>query len=436
MTKYGNLGSDSSALFARAQRTIPGGVNSPVRSFRAIGGTPRFIKRAQGAYLFDEDGCGYVDLICSWGAMVLGHGDEEIANLVHAAAADGLSYGAPTLLEVEMAEELCRAIPSMEQVRVVNSGTEATMSAVRLARGWRDRAEIVKFNGCYHGHSDCLLVKAGSGVLSLPRASSAGVPQELIQHTHNLAFNDCQQVEDYFKQRGEKTAAVIVEPMAGNMNFVPADTDFLRTLRRLCDDHGALLIFDEVMTGFRVAAHSAQIYYDIRPDLTCLGKIIGGGMPIGAFGGRRDVMQHLAPQGEVYQAGTLSGNPLVMTLGLHTIRTLAANDAHSLLEQASSQLVAGINRLAQEFGVPLCAQGIGGMWGLYCGVVSPPRDFAEMQQTDGKLFARFFHQLLQEGVHLPPSAFEACFVSLAHKREEVEKILHAVERSLRVLTAT
>ena len=417
------------SLLTRATKVIPGGVNSPVRSFRAVGGTPVFIQKARGAYLYDEDGKEYLDTICSWGAMILGHGDEKMAAIAQETALRGLSYGAPTQVEIAMAEELCRRVPSLQQVRMVNSGTEATMSALRLARGWSGRKEIVKFNGCYHGHSDCLLVKGGSGLLTLSLASSAGVPQELVRNTHNLEFNDCQQAEDYFKAQGDATAAVIVEPMAGNMNFVPAKKEFLRTLRRLCDHYGVLLIFDEVMTGFRVAGGGAQEVYGILPDLTCLGKVIGGGMPVGAFGGRADVMQSLAPQGPVYQAGTLSGNPLVMNIGLYVLQTLN-RDCYKKLDGISRQLVTGVNQLAREFGAPLCARGTGGMWGLYCGVSDPPDSFAQMEQTDNELFARIFHRLLKEGVHLPPSSYETCFISLAHEKKEADRFLSALRAAL------
>jgi len=421
----------SQILLEQATRVIPGGVNSPVRSFRAVGGSPVFIKKAKGAYLHSEDGKTYLDFICSWGAMILGHGDERLATVAQEVTLDGLSYGAPTEIEVQMAAKLCHLVPSIEQVRMVNSGTEATMSALRLARGWSGRKDIIKFNGCYHGHSDCLLIKGGSGLLTLSLASSAGVPEELVRNTHSLEFNDCQQVEECFKLRGDEVAAVIVEPIAGNMNFVPADKQFLHTLRQLCDHYGAVLIFDEVMSGFRVAQGGAQAHYGILPDLTCLGKVIGGGMPVGAFGGRQDIMQSLAPLGPVYQAGTLSGNPLVMHIGLAVLNALA--NSYDELNANCAKLVAGINEIAKKQNSPLIAQGLGGMWGFYCGLEQPPTNFAEVQKIDSAFFACLFHRLLEHGIHLPPSSFEACFLSLAHKQTEVDKALIAFETALQEL---
>lgn len=418
----------SQSLLKQASRVIPGGVNSPVRSFRAVGGNPVFIKNAKGAYLYGEDGKTYLDFICSWGAMILGHGDEQLARIAKEVALAGLSYGAPTKAEIEMAETLCRLVPSMEQVRMVNSGTEATMSALRLARGWSGRKDIIKFNGCYHGHSDCLLIKGGSGLLTLSLASSAGVPEELVRNTHSLEFNDCQQLEDCFKLRGDDIAAVIVEPIAGNMNFVPAEKSFLHTLRQLCDRYGAALIFDEVMSGFRVAQGGAQAYYGVLPDLTCLGKVIGGGMPVGAFGGRRDIMQSLAPSGPVYQAGTLSGNPLVMRIGLRVLSALA--DGYDALNANCAKLVNGINEIAKKQDLPITASGIGGMWGLYCGLSQPPVNFAEVEKMNGAAFTRLFHYLLAQGIHLPPSSFEACFLSLAHSEAEINKMLTAFEAAV------
>ncbi len=421
----------SQTLLEQAARVIPGGVNSPVRSFRAVGGSPVFIKKAKGAYLHSEDGKTYLDFICSWGAMILGHGDEGLATIAREVALDGLSYGAPTEVEIEMATKLCQLVPSIEQVRMVSSGTEATMSALRLARGWSGRKDIIKFNGCYHGHSDCLLIEGGSGLLTLSLASSAGVPEELVRNTHSLEFNDSQQLEEFFKLRGDDLAAVIVEPIAGNMNFVPAEKQFLHTLRELCDHYGAVLIFDEVMSGFRVAQGGAQAHYGISPDLTCLGKVIGGGMPVGAFGGRRDIMQSLAPLGPVYQAGTLSGNPLVMHIGLAVLNSLA--NSYDQLNASCTKLVAGINEIARKQNSPVMAQGLGGMWGLYCGLEQLPTNFAEVNKTDSALFARLFHLLLEQGVHLPPSSFEACFLSLAHKQAEIDKMLIAFETALQEL---
>ena len=412
----------SDAQFRRAQRLIPGGVNSPVRAFKAVGGVPRFIARAEGPYLFDIQGASYIDLICSWGAVLLGHADADINEVLRMAAQKGMSYGAPTVVEVEMAEKLSGMMPTMEMIRMVNSGTEATMSALRLARAQRERAKIVKFTGCYHGHSDCLLAGAGSGMLTLSIASSPGVPQDMIKDTHNLAFNDSEQLHAYFKQCGDQTAAIIVEPMAGNMNFVPADEEFLQTARALCDKHGALLIFDEVMTGFRVARGGAQSHYGVRPDLTCLGKVIGGGLPIGAFGGRRAVMQHLAPSGKVYQAGTLSGNPITMAVGLHILRRLDDEDLYTDLHQRSATFAKRLGKMAAKAGLKLSAAAHGGMLGIYCGLNLPPRNYDEAAQMDLVLFKQLFHQLLKLGVHLPPSAYEAAFISLAHTPEVMRKV--------------
>ena len=414
-------------LYAQAKQSIPGGVNSPVRSFKSVGGDPVFIDRAKGAYLFDTQGKGYVDMICSWGAMILGHGNEDAAALAHEQALKGLSYGAATYLEVEIAEKIKSMMPAIELLRMVNSGTEATMSAIRLARGYTGRNKLVKFNGCYHGHSDCLLAQAGSGVLSMSSPSSPGVPAEIVKDTINLEFNDSNGLEEYFKISGDSTSALIIEPIAGNMNFIPADKEFLQQIRKLCDKHGVVLIFDEVMSGFRVARGGAQEHYGIVPDLVCLGKVIGGGLPVGAFGGRKDIMQHLAPIGSVYQAGTLSGNPLVVTLGLHTLNQLDSysnnngDDAYQTLQQSSNAIVDAVHQTAQDKGLKVCAQSLGGMIGIYYGLDKPPRNMLEAQNMEHDLFKKVFHAMLKEGIHLPPSDFEACFVSLAHTSVETEK---------------
>ena len=385
----------SGLQFGRAQKVIPGGVNSPVRAFKAVGGVPRFIAHAEGPYLVDIEGRSYIDLICSWGAMLLGHADAEITALLGQAAQQGISYGAPTVVEVDMAEQISSMMPSMEMIRMVNSGTEATMSALRLARAQLGRAKIIKFTGCYHGHSDCLLADAGSGMLTLSIAASPGVPAEMIKDTHSLTFNDGDQLSDFFKRYGDQTAAVIVEPIAGNMNYVPAQKEFLQTARALCTKYGALLIFDEVMTGFRVARGGAQAHYGIRPDLTCLGKVIGGGLAVGAFGGRRNIMQKLAPSGEVYQAGTLSGNPITMALGLHILRRLDDDMIYADLHRSSTGFARRLEQMAAEAGLQLSAAAQGGMLGLYWGLSSPPRNYEEVSQMDLALFKRLFHQLLK-----------------------------------------
>jgi len=411
----------SNELFEAARRHIPGGVNSPVRAFRAVGGNPVFFKRGQGAYLFDEDDRRYVDYVGSWGPMIVGHAHPEVIDAVCEAARLGLGFGAPTVLETEMAEMLCRLMPALESVRMVNSGTEATMSAIRLARGFTGRDTIVKFEGCYHGHVDSLLVKAGSGALTLGVPTSPGVPAELARHTLTLAFNDAEQVRTAFDEHGAEIAAVIVEPVAGNMNCVPPEAGFLETLRSCCDAHGSLLIFDEVMTGFRVALGGAQARYGVKPDLTTLGKIIGGGLPVGAFGGRADVMEQLAPLGPVYQAGTLSGNPLAMTAGLATLRLVEAPGFHDRLDVAT-------HRLAQ--GVDLVANQTGGMFGVFFTDRDRVTCFDDVMACDKERFNRFFHGMLREGVYLAPSAFEAGFVSAAHDDEAIEATLEAAARVL------
>ena len=412
------------SLFERARRRIPAGVNSPVRAFGAVGGTPPFFERASGAYLWDADGKRYLDYVGSWGPMVLGHTHPAVVEAVQAAASRALSFGAPTEAEIELAEAICRLVPSVEMLRLVSSGTEATMTAIRLARGHTGRSLIVKFEGCYHGHADSLLVKAGSGALTFGNPSSAGVPPETAAHTLVLSFNDLKQVEETFKSKGGEIAAVIVEPVAGNMNLVLPAPGFLEALREQCTRHGAVLIFDEVMTGFRVARGGAQARYGIRPDLTTLGKVIGGGLPVGAVGGRREILQKIAPLGPVYQAGTLSGNPVAVAAGLATLKLVAADDFQSKIEATTKSLVEGLTAEARKANVVFSAQSVGSMFGLYFRA-APPTSFAEVMQCDKDRFNKFFHAMLERGVYLAPSAYEAGFVSAAHGPEEIEATLVA-----------
>jgi len=419
----------SEALFERSRRLIPGGVNSPVRAFRSVGGTPVFFARAQGAYLWDVDGRRYVDYIGSWGPAILGHADPGVLEAVMAAARNGLSFGAPTEGELRLAEALVAAIPSIETVRLVSSGTEATMSAIRVARGHTGRSRIVKFEGCYHGHGDSLLVKAGSGALTLGQPSSAGVPAELARHTLVLDYNGIEATERLFAEQGDTIAAVIVEPVAGNMNLVLPEPGFLERLRELCTRHGTVLIFDEVMTGFRVGPGGAQGLYGITPDLTTFGKVIGGGMPLGAFGGRRDVMEKVAPVGPVYQAGTLSGNPVAVAAGLATLERVLAPGFFDRLSSTTRALCEAFRAAGASAGVPLSAQSVGGMFGLYFRE-SPPRDFAEVMQSDVTAFNAFFHRMLDAGVYLAPSAFEAGFVSIAHAAEDIDCTAKAAAAAL------
>ena len=414
-------------LFRRSQQFIPGGVNSPVRAYQSVGGVPRYIARGEGATVWDIEGKSYIDFVGSWGPLIAGHAHPEVVAAVKQAAERGLSFGAPTAAELEMAELLCRLVPSMEQVRLTSSGTEATMSAIRLARGFTRRSRIIKFAGCYHGHADALLVKAGSGALTFGQPDSAGVPVEAAAHTLVLEYNDCASVEKTMDEFGDQIAAVIVEPVAGNMNLVKPDPEFLQTLRRLCTRHGALLIFDEVMTGFRVSLNSAQGLYGIKPELTTLGKIIGGGMPLGAFGGRRDIMQQLAPLGPVYQAGTLSGNPVAVAAGLATLKLIQAPGFYQKLSATAEHLAAGLSTAAHQHGVAFSAQAAGGMFGIYFRS-SPPQSFAEVMQSDPILFKRFFHAMLDQGVYFAPSAFEAGFVSSAHGDKEISAVRAAAER--------
>ncbi|MFM9913029.1 MAG: glutamate-1-semialdehyde 2,1-aminomutase [Methylophilaceae bacterium] len=416
-------------LFEQSQKLIPGGVNSPVRAFRSVGGTPVFFKRGLGAYLWDEDDKQYIDYIGSWGPMILGHAHPEVIAAVREAAGNSLSFGAPTARELEMAELLTKLVPSMEQVRLVSSGTEATMSAIRLARGFTGRSKIVKFEGCYHGHADALLVKAGSGALTFGQPSSAGVPPEVAAHTLTLAYNNSAEVETLFSQIGGEIACVIVEPVAGNMNLIPPAPGFLETLRTECSKHGAVLIFDEVMTGFRVALGGAQALYNIKPDLTTLGKVIGGGLPVGAFGGRKDIMACLAPLGAVYQAGTLSGNPVAVAAGLTTLKLIQETGFHDKLTQNTKLLVDGLVEIAKEKGIAFSAQSVGGMFGVYFSVQCPT-SYDEVMKSDKEAFNRFFHAMLESGVYLAPSAFEAGFVSAAHDDAVIAKTLEVAKKVL------
>jgi glutamate-1-semialdehyde 2,1-aminomutase len=417
-------------LFQRAQLRIPAGVNSPVRAFRAVGGTPPFLERASGAYLWDADGTRYIDYLGSWGPMLAGHTHPAVVEAVQAAAARALSFGAPTEAEIELAEMLCRLVPSLEMVRLVSSGTEATMTALRLARGHTGRSLIVKFEGCYHGHADALLVKAGSGALTFGNPSSAGVPAQTAAHTLVLDYNDAAGVRALFAQRGTEIAGVIVEPVAGNMNLVLPAPGFLETLREQCSRHGAVLILDEVMTGFRVAPGGAQARFGIRPDLTTLGKVIGGGLPVGAVGGRREIMQKIAPLGPVYQAGTLSGNPVAVAAGLATLKLVDTPGFHERVEATTRALVEGLAAEAKSAGVTFSAQSIGSMFGVYF-CATPPKSFAEVMQCDRERFNRFFHEMLSRGVYLAPSAYEAGFVSAAHGAREVDETLAAAREAFR-----
>ena len=422
--------SRNDSLFERARKRIPAGVNSPVRAFRAVGGTPPFFERASGPHLWDADGKRYIDYLGSWGPMVLGHTHPQVVEAVQGAAARALSFGAPTESEIELAETICRLVPSVEMVRLVSSGTEATMSAIRLARGHTGRSLIVKFEGCYHGHADSLLVKAGSGALTFGNPSSAGVPPETAAHTLVLDFNDSEQVEKTFAARGSDIACVIVEPVAGNMNLVLPRPGFLESLREACTRHGAVLLFDEVMTGFRVALGGAQARYSIKPDLTTLGKVIGGGLPVGAFGGRRDIMEKIAPLGPVYQAGTLSGNPVAVAAGLATLRLVEQKDFQAKIEATTRLLVEGLNAEAKKAKVVFSAQSVGSMFGLYFRA-SPPTSFAEVMQCDKERFNKFFHHMLDQGVYLAPSAYEAGFVSAAHGAAEIDATLAAAREAFK-----
>ncbi len=423
------------ALFERAQQVIPGGVNSPVRAFRAVGGTPRFIERGAGAYIFDAEGRRYIDYIGSWGPMILGHGHPAVLEAVHSAVDEGLSFGAPTLREIELAEEIIKLVPSIEQIRLVSSGTEATMSAIRLARGATGRSAFIKFEGCYHGHADALLVKAGSGLATFGHPTSAGVPAEVVQHTLVLEYNNVAQLEEAFSLHGPELACVIIEPIAGNMNFVRASLPFMTRLRELCSQHGALLVFDEVMTGFRVGLHSAQGHYaglipGFKPDISVFGKVIGGGMPLAAFGASRAIMANLAPLGGVYQAGTLSGNPVATACGLATLRELQKPGFFEALTARTRTLVEGLEAIAAENGVPFSADSQGGMFGFFL-LPELPQNYGRVMTTDQPRFNRFFHAMLDAGVYLAPALYEAGFVSAAHSQADIAATLDAARQALR-----
>ena len=422
------MSSRNQQLFERSQQYIPGGVNSPVRAFKSVGGTPVFFRRGKGAYVWDADDKTYIDYVGSWGPLILGHAHPDVVEAVRAAAGNGLTFGAPTEAELEIAELLCQLVPSIEQVRLVSSGTEATMSAIRLARGYTGRNRIIKFEGCYHGHEDALLVKAGSGALTFGHPSSAGVPEETAASTVVLDFNDLASAERAFDQLGREIAAVIVEPIAGNMNLVVPKPGFLEGIRELCTKHGAVLVFDEVMTGFRVGLKCAQGLYGIKPDLTTLGKVIGGGMPMAAFGGRRDIMQCLAPVGPVYQAGTLSGNPVAVAAGLATLKLVQTQGFYEKLSARTLQLTKGLSEAAIKQGVGFSAQAVGGMFGLYFRD-KLPSSYAEVMSCDRNAFNRFFHSMLQEGIYFAPSAFEAGFVSAAHSDTDIANTIAAAERT-------
>jgi glutamate-1-semialdehyde 2,1-aminomutase len=426
----------NASLFERAQRSIPGGVNSPVRAFRAVGGTPRFIRRAEGAYLWDAEDQRYIDYIGSWGPMILGHGHPAVLAAVQQAATEGFSFGAPTEREIELAEEILSLVPSIEQVRLVSSGTEAAMTAIRLARGVTGRAKLVKFEGCYHGHADALLVKAGSGLATFGNPTSAGVPPEVVQHTMVLTYNHLEQLEEAFRLHGSEIACVMIEPIAGNMNFVRAQVPFVKRLRELCDQHGALLVFDEVMTGFRVALGSAQSVYakalpGFAPDISVFGKVIGGGMPLAAFGASRRIMEHLAPLGPVYQAGTLSGNPVATACGLATLREIRRPGFFEALSVRTRTLVDGLSAAAAEAGVAFSADCEGGMFGFFFHPTLP-QDYGTVMGTDKERFNRFFHGMLDRGVYLAPALYEAGFVSAAHSQADIDATVAAAREAFRL----
>ncbi|AFU20099.1 glutamate-1-semialdehyde 2,1-aminomutase [Actinobacillus suis] len=425
--------SKSEQLFEKAQKVIPGGVNSPVRAFKGVGGTPVFIQKAEGAYITDSDGKQYIDYVGSWGPMVLGHNHPAIIDAVLKAVPNGLSFGAPTESEITLAELVTKLVPSIELVRMVSSGTEATMSAIRLARGYTGRDKIIKFEGCYHGHSDSLLVKAGSGALTLGQPSGPGVPADFAKHTLTCTYNDLDSVKTAFEQYPNEIACLIVEPVAGNMNCIPPKNDFLKGLRALCDQYGAVFIIDEVMTGFRVALGGAQAYYDVKPDLTTLGKIIGGGMPVGAFGGKKEIMEYIAPTGPVYQAGTLSGNPIAMAAGLACLTELSKAGNEEKLAAQTKTLAEGFKALADKHNVPLTVQYVGGMFGLFFTEQAEINNFQDVMKCDAAKFNRFFHLMLEQGVYLAPSAFEAGFMSLAHSDEDIQATLAAADKAFAAL---
>ena len=425
--------SRSHDLFIQAQHHIPGGVNSPVRAFKGVGGDPVFFKKAKGPYVYDEDGKQYIDYVASWGPMILGHSHPDVLQAVQTVMQDGLSFGAPTELEIQMADRVCELVPSMDMVRMVSSGTEATMSAIRLARGFTGRDKIVKFEGCYHGHADSLLVKAGSGALTLGVPTSPGVPASLAEYTLTLNYNDSEQVREVFSKIGGEIACVIVEPVAGNMNCVPPVPGFLETLREVCDQSGAVLILDEVMTGFRVALGGAQQYFNIKPDLTTLGKIIGGGMPVGAFGGKKEIMEYIAPLGPVYQAGTLSGNPVAMAAGLKTLELISQPGFYENLTEKTSQLLRGLEARASEAGIPLTTNQAGAMFGVFFSEEKQISNFAQVSACNVERFKTFFHAMLDKGIYLAPSAYEAGFVSSTHSDADINATLDAAGEVFKTL---
>ena len=429
--------SQNDVLFERAQKTIPGGVNSPVRAFRQVGGTPRFVTKAKGPYFWDADNKRYIDLIMSWGPMIVGHANPEVVEAVQKAAETSFSYGAPTEGEIELAERICAVMPSVEQVRMVSSGTEATMSALRLARGYTSRDLIIKFEGCYHGHADSLLVKAGSGLLTFADStqnapSSGGVPQDLVKHTLVLPYNDVEAIEEVFQKQGDQIAAVIIEPIAGNMNLIQPSKAFLQAIRNLTSKYGSVLIYDEVMTGFRVALGGAQSLQGIVPDLTCLGKVMGGGMPMAAFGGKKDIMSKLAPLGSVYQAGTLSGNPVAVAAGLKTLEIISREGFYECLAGQTEKLMGGLKQAADKAGIPFAVDNVGGMFGFYF-ANAVPTSYEAVTQTDIEAFKKFFHLMLDEGVYLAPSAYEAGFTSIAHDNDVLDAIIAAADKSFQKL---
>ena len=423
----------SEALFAAAQKHIPGGVNSPVRAFRAVGGTPIFFQRAKGAYMFDADGKRYIDYVMSWGPMILGHGHPAVLDAIRQQLDLALTFGTPTELEILLADKICDWVPGMEMVRMVNSGTEATMSAIRLARGYTGRDKIVKFEGCYHGHSDSLLVKAGSGALTMGVPSSPGGPASLADHTVTLSYNNIEQLKQTFADIGEQIACIIVEPVVGNMNCVPPIPGFLQALRDCCSAHGAVLIMDEVMTGFRIGAKGASDYYGIEPDLICLGKVIGGGMPVGAFGGKREIMQQIAPLGPVYQAGTLSGNPVAMAAGLATLNLISQPDFLDPLVAHTDQLVKGLRQRAAAAGIAMTSNHVGTMWGVFFSEEEHIVNYQQVMQCDTQRFAKFFHGMLEQGVYLAPASYEAGFMSAAHTDDDIQFTLDAAEKVFKTL---
>jgi len=425
--------SNSEKLFEQAQKYIPGGVNSPVRAFRAVGGTPIFFEQAEGAYLFDVDGKKYIDYVLSWGPMILGHAHPDVISAVGETINSGLSFGAPTAIESEVAKEICKLVPSIELVRMVSSGTEATMSALRLARGYTGRDKIIKFEGCYHGHSDSLLVKAGSGALTFGVPSSPGVPAAIAEHTLTLTFNDPESVKTTFAEQGDQIACVIVEPVAGNMNCIPPEPGFLETLREECTKHGAVLIFDEVMTGFRVSEGGAQKRYNINPDLTCLGKVVGGGMPVGAFGGKREIMEHISPLGPVYQAGTLSGNPVAMVAGLTTLKLIQSEGFYESLEKKVTYLMSGLADSAKNHGIPLTTNQAGSMFGFFFSAEEKITNYQQVMACNDDQFKSFFHRMIDAGVYLAPASFEAAFMSAAHSQSDLDTTLQKADDIFKTL---